>query len=235
MIQITETAARRLFPNTPSEVFYSPLLLQDPNFTDAERRELRATLATPEDATVIVQVSRLEPWKGHLLHLEALSRLRHLPGWICWQIGGAQRPHEAKYFAEIKAAAAQLGIADRVRFLGQRNDVPKLLKAADIFCQPNRATEGFSISFMEAFDARLPIITTAIGGAPEIIDETRGALIPPDDVPALIAALRCLIQDSALRERLGESGHRRLRQLCDPNTQMNKLHTIFAGVISEAA
>jgi glycosyltransferase involved in cell wall biosynthesis len=228
----TQETSRRIFPHTPSEVFYSPLRLQDTNFTEAGRKELRATLGTPVDATVIVQVSRLEAWKGHLLHLEALSALRDLPNWVCWQVGGAQRPSEAKYFAEIKNATERLGIAERVRFLGQRSDVAAILSAADIFCQPNLASEGFSISFMEAFNARLPIITTAIGGALEIVDETRGALVPLDDKPALIHALRGLIQDSSLRGRLGESGQRRLRQLCDPKTQMKKLHSIFTDLLS---
>jgi glycosyltransferase involved in cell wall biosynthesis len=228
----TQETARRIFPHTPSQVFYSPMRLQETNFTDTERKELRATLGTPADATVIVQVSRLEPWKGHLLHLEALSALRDLPNWICWQVGGAQRPLEAKYFAEIKNATERLGIAERVRFLGQRSDVPAILSAADIFCQPNLGSEGFSISFMEAFNARLPIITTAIGGALEIVDQTRGALVPLDDKPALIDALRRLIKDSTLRGRLGESGQSRLRELCDPKTQLQKLHSIFVDLVS---
>ena len=231
----TQETARRLFPNTPNEVFYSPLLLRDASFTDAERTELRAALATPEDATVIVQVSRLEPWKGHLLHLEALSRLRDLPGWICWQVGGAQRPHEAKYFAEIKDAAGRLGIANRVRFLGQRNDVPELLAAANIFCQPNTATEGFSIAFMEAFRARLPIVTTALGGTSEMVDDSCGVLVQPGDVAAIAAALRHLIQDRSLRVRLGETGLQLVNELCDPAKQMVRLHSIFTEVVNDFA
>jgi glycosyltransferase involved in cell wall biosynthesis len=230
----TAETAGNVFPRVRSEVFHSPLLLPEVNYTKRDRAQVRAELTTPEDATVIIQVSRLEPWKGHLLHFEALSRLREVPGWICWQVGGVQRPQEAIYLEELKSAAQRLGISDRVRFLGQRADVPRLLAAADIFCQPNTATEGFSISFMEAFLAGLPIVTTALGGALEIVDDSCGAPVPAGDMSALTAALRRLIHDPALRLRLGATGRQRVWELCEPAMQMKKLHKIFADVVSES-
>jgi glycosyltransferase involved in cell wall biosynthesis len=108
-----------------------------------------------------------------------------------------------------------------------------LLAAADLFCQPSRETEGFSISFMEAFLAHLPIITTSIGGALEIVQDSSGILIPVDDVTALTVAIRRLLQDAALRVRFGENGYRRVWELCDPTRQMNTLGEIFAKVVSD--
>ena len=96
-------------------------------------------------------------------------------------VGGAQRPEEQEYMREIQEKAIQLGIGERVRFLGQRSDVPSLLAAADIFSQPNLGAEPFGIVFIEALAAGLPVVTTAMGGPQEIIDESCGFVAPPGD------------------------------------------------------
>lgn len=228
----TAETADRLYPQAPKEVFYSPLPFIESNYANSEYAEIRAGLGIPLDATVIIQVSRMEAWKGHQLHLEALARLRHVPGWVCLQVGGAERPEEAVYFNELKRSAIRLGIVDRVKFLGRRPDVPRLLRAADIFCQPNRSTEGFSIVFMEAFLAGLPVVTTPIGGAVEIIDESCGVLVPLDDPDTLSLTLKHLVENPALCASLGTNGQARVRKMCDPARQMMKLGQIFSRVIS---
>jgi glycosyltransferase involved in cell wall biosynthesis len=153
-----------------------------------------------------------------------------LEGWMCWQVGGTQRPSEIKYLDGLKRKAEQLGIAERVRFLDERSDVPKLLAAADIHCQPNTSPEPFGLSFVEALAARLPVVTTNIGGALEIVDETCGILVSPGDLNSLAEALRRLIKDDALRGKLGGAGPARARELCDVDAQMQRLHQCFSVV-----
>jgi len=216
-----------LYRGVRARVIYCPVA-DSPLPSSAERRlAVRAELETPPDAAVIIQVSRLERWKGHRLHLDALGRLRDLPGWVCWLVGGAQRAHEERYLEELKMTAAQMKIADRVRFLGQRSDVPRLLAAADIHCQPNTGPEPFGIAFIEGLLAGLPVVTTAIGGAREIVDDTCGILVPPHDPSALAATLRRLIRDASLRTRLGAAGPGRARSLCDPQRQMASLRDLL--------
>jgi glycosyltransferase involved in cell wall biosynthesis len=223
-----------IYPRMRCEVVYCPVALPDRVFSETDKRMLRAELQTPEDATVIIQVSRMEAWKGHDLHLEALGRLKDSPGWVCWQVGGAERPDEIRYLAKLKQATARLGIRERVRFLGERADVSRLLAAADIYCQPNTGPEPFGIAFVEALHARLPVITTAIGGACEIVDESCGMLLaPPGDSRALAASLRRLIEDRALRVRLGAAGPQRARQLCDPTEQMSRFGEALASAIQK--
>jgi glycosyltransferase involved in cell wall biosynthesis len=142
-------------------------------------------------------------------------------------VGGPQRAKEEDYFRRLQETARELGIADRVRFLGQRSDVPELLAAADIFCQPNQGPEPFGLVFIEALHAGRPIVTTALGGPVEIVDESCGLLAEPDNPAALSAALRRLIQAPELRERLGRSGPRRASKLCDPATQLKELHRLL--------
>ena len=229
--EFTGATARNLYPQIRSEVVYCPVA-PSPTYSKADRAITRTELQTAQAAVVIIQASRMEEWKGHALHLEALSKLKDVPGWVCWQVGGAQRPAELQYLDRLKKKAEQLGIADRVRFLGQRSDVEKLLAAADIYCQPNTDGEPFGIAFIEALYAGLPVVTTEIGGACEIIDESCGVLVKPRDKDALAQSLRGLIRDQVGRVRLGTAGPARARKLCDVKTQVERLHECFAEVVS---
>jgi glycosyltransferase involved in cell wall biosynthesis len=218
----------KLYRGVEREVLYCPVAAPEVKLTADERRAVRAELRTPDDAVVIVQVSRLEAWKGHLLHIAALSQLREVPNWVCWMIGGAQRPAEFEYLNHLKEAASQNGIAERIKFLGQRPDVPRLLAAADIHCQPNTGPEPFGITFVEALYAGLPVVTTAMGGACEIVDEGCGRLVGPDDATALGNALRGLITSPTERASLAQGGDVRAHNLCDPARQVQGLSRILS-------
>src|SRR5207245_4312560 len=156
----------------------------------------------------------MEAWKGHRFLLETLGKLPAVPQWICWIVGGAQRAEEVVYERNLRATAAEMGFSERVRFLGQRTDVAQLLAAADIYCQPNLAAEPFGIVFIEAMQAGLPVVTTAAGGPLEIIDDSCGLLVAPNDGCSLAAGLTRLIKDGVERRRLGAAGVRRAARLC---------------------
>jgi glycosyltransferase involved in cell wall biosynthesis len=154
-------------------------------------------------------------------------------GWLLWVAGGAQRPHEAQYLKELEALATQLGIRARVRFLGQRSDVPRLLRAADIHCQPNLSPEPFGIAFVEALQAGLPVVSTAMGGALEIVDGSCGMLVPPDPKP-LSEALRWMVEEPEDRRRLGAAGPTRAAALCDPGVFLRGLEEDLQGLVARA-
>jgi glycosyltransferase involved in cell wall biosynthesis len=233
--RFTATVFERQHPGVPVRWVYHPVLDVARAVAPGDRRRVRAGLDTPAGDTVVIQVSRLEPLKGQDVCLDALGRLRDLPGWTCWQIGGPQRAQEARYADRLRASARRLGVEDRVRFAGERDDVPELLGAADIYCQPNTAPEGFGVTFVEALWAGLPVVTTAIGGATEIVDDTCGVLVPPRDAEALAAALRRLIEDGGLRARLGRQARLRPAELCDPATQIGRIHDLLLSVARSSA
>jgi glycosyltransferase involved in cell wall biosynthesis len=166
--------------------------------------------------------------------LQALGRLGDRRGWTCWIVGGPQRPAEAAYLGELQALARDLGIEARVRFLGQRADVGVLLQAADVYCQPNTAPEGFGLTFIEAMRAGLPVVTSGIGGACEVVDGHCGVLTAPGDVPALAGGLRRLLDDAEFRMELGDEARRRSSLLCHPARQMARLQSVLASVPGEA-
>jgi len=224
--------ACNIYPEAKVSVLHYPVAASTVSYGSYEKAILRQELDTACDATVIVQASRLEEGKGQNIHLEALGKLRTIKGWTCWQVGGPQRPREVKYFQKLKRTAERLGIADRVNFLGQRSDVPRLLAAANVYCQPNTALEGLPVTFAEALHAGLPVVTSKICGFEEIIDDSCGVLLPPGDVDAVAAALARLIQNRPFRKRLGLAAAARANEISNPGAQMDNLYSILVEATS---
>jgi glycosyltransferase involved in cell wall biosynthesis len=214
----------------PIELVYCPVSLPDHAALLTQRNLIRRTHGTAVDDVVIVHASRLDPIKGHRVLLAALARLREMIGWTCWIVGGPTRDSEADYLRALQAFALEQGITDRVRFLGERTDVAAIFRAANVFCQPNTSPEAFGLSLVEALHAGLPVVTTGIGGACEIVDSSCGMLLPPADPQALSGALRTLIVDRDLRARLGAAARRRPGALCDAPRQMRRIHDVLSSV-----
>jgi len=226
--EYTRASASRFYPAAPTHVVHPPVDLEQPAMTREERMAVRARCETPEDATVMVQASRMEAWKGHAVTLEAVSRLRIRENWCWWIVGGAQRPAEAAYQTSLRETAERLGVANRVRFLGDRSDVGRLLAAADLHCQVNIRPEPFGIAYVEALAAGLPVIAADAGGASEIVDAACGVLVPAGNVDALAAPLEQLIVDRQLRARLAAAGPGRARALCEPRQQLTRFAEALA-------
>lgn len=231
-----QTVVPKLYSDSPTQSFCIPVQDLSVFHLSTIRHAIRVELNTPQVAVVIILAARLERLKGQTLLLSALAQLRDQPDWSCWIAGGAQRPHEADYLRELQAQAQELGIEDRVQFLGQRADITQLLAAADIHCQPNTGPESFGIAFIEALYAGLPVVTTAMGGGMEIVDSSCGRLVTPDDANALAEVLYSLIINPDKRATLGAGGPLRARQFCDPAKQLTQLYDLLSHlVIQEAA
>lgn len=212
----------KLYPNARSTVIYNPV--EEPQTGRATRLEVREQANTPPDAFVILLAGRMEALKGHAVLLSAVAGLNVTATVYCWFAGGAQQPSEQRYQQSLESQAAGLGISDSVRFLGDRKDIANVYAAADLYCQPNTHPEGFGVTFVEALYTGLPVVTTAIGGALEIIDESCGVLIDPDDVSQLVVSLESLIEDPDRLAALASAAPIRARQLCDPNAQLARIY-----------
>jgi len=228
--QFTAKTWSGVYPNVGAKVVLPPVECTRPA-SGFDRRVLRQQLGTSEDAVVIIQLSRMEEWKGQTVLLRALSLLRDDPRWVCWVVGGAQRPSEQRYLSILEGLAEHFELANRVRFLGHRRDSPELLAAADIHCQPNVGPEPFGITFVEALFSGLPVVTSGFGGAVEIVNDECGILLPPNDPERLASALRSLIGDRRRREALGAAGPMRAATLCDPVTRIKELNQFLAAAV----
>ncbi len=208
----TATTACLLQPGVPHRVIYCPVGVTKRAETGAE---IRSELGARKDAVVILSASRMEPWKGHLALVRALASLNG--PWTLWIAGGAQRAHERGHAAALVDEVRRLDLESRVTFLGERRDVDRLLAGADLLAQANSEPEPFGIIFAEALRAGVPVVTTNMGGAPEIVDDSCGRLVAPQDPSALVNALHSLVSDRALRESLGTAGPGQVAAVCDPS------------------
>ena len=221
-------------PEVPRDVVYPPVHAARDVSAD-ERRQVREDAGASEKTTVILLAARLEAWKGHAVLIEAAMRLR---GDIAvWIAGGPQRPSEAAYYDRLLSMAADPSCAARVRFLGERTDVGRLMASADIYCQPNTRPEPFGVVLVEALAARLPVVTTAMGGAAEIVDQRCGILFTEPTVANVAQALKRLVDDRGLRATLGAAGPSYARRVSEPSTRLRQLCAVVraACVRSSAA
>ncbi len=164
------------------------------------RQVMRQELGLDESLPVLAIVSRLDHWgKGHRELFQALAELQAEGPVHCLVIGGGRRQ------PEMAALVQELGLATRVSFLGQRQDVPDLLGAVDIFVLPSHS-EGISRSLLEAMAVGLPVVVSTAGGSPEVVEHERtGLLVPVRDRAALAQALRRLLADPAWAKQLGQA------------------------------
>ena len=228
----TLKSVQEQYPGVRTEVIYCPVRkppLLDPR---AVRKRVRENLKISESAVVLFQASRMEKSKGHSLVLEALSELKDSPEWVALFAGGAQRGHEKTYFDQMVRYSHQLGLGERVQFLGQRSDVSELLLASDVFIQPNLMPETFGISFIEAMYAGLPTVGVAGGGVDEIVTEEAGILISKPQSELLVPVLKELIGSSEKRAVLGQNGKIRADQLSNPIQQLLKTRDFLKVCLS---
>lgn len=200
--------------------------------TPRERSALRELLGAGPDDCVLLMASRMESWKGHARMLRAVASLPPSAAWRLWIAGGVQRPSEAEYRATLERLASAQGIAARVSFLGERSDIPEVMQAADVLCQPNTRPEPFGVVFAEALLAGVPVLTTAMGGAVEIVGDSCGRLVRPDDDRALVNAIRELCEDRALRKRLGAAGPAYARQRCSPDVVLRQIENALTACLA---
>lgn len=147
--------------------------------------ELRRELNLPQGSLVGV-FSRLAEWKGQHIVLQALAKT---PGVNCIIAGSALFGEEA-YEQRLRQMTNDLGISDRVHFLGQRSDVPRLMRAVDAVIHPSIDPEPFGRTLVEAMLAEVPVIATDAGAASDILESGEaGTLVPPADSEALAQAI----------------------------------------------
>ncbi len=169
----------------------------------ADRAEIRRELDLPSEAVVIGCVGLLWQAKGQEYLIRALRDIRSGERPVVLLLVGSGSDEQA-----LRACAKETGVSERVRFLGWRSDVPRLLQALDLYVQPS-LSEGFGLAVVEAAAAGLPIVASRVGGIPEIIThEYSGLLAPPGSPPALAAAIQELMDDPERGRWLGQNARR---------------------------
>lgn len=132
----------------------------------------------------------------------------------------------------LEAEARAAGIADRMRFLGWRDDVPRLMAGLDVLLMPS-LWEGFGLVILEAMNQRLPVIASRVSAIPEIVvDGETGLLVPARDVDALAGALALLLHDNALRRHMGLLAEDRLETHFSADTMVSRTIDLYNDLLA---
>ncbi|HXG40342.1 MAG TPA: glycosyltransferase [Candidatus Limnocylindrales bacterium] len=183
---------------------------------------LREEYGMPPDAKIVGVVARLEPEKGHPTLLEAWPLvLAAVPEAYLLVVGEGSR-REA-----LERRAADLAILDRVVFTGRRDDVPAVTAALDVAVLPSyREAQGLSI--LEAMALARPVVASAVGGIPEMIEDgVTGLLVPPHDPPALARAIVRLLTDHPYADVLARAGHDLVHERFCVELMVRAIETIY--------
>ena len=165
--------------------------------------KVRTRLGVPPDHTLVLAVANLRPQKGYATLLAAARQLV-VAGVPVTFLAAGHGPLEG----ELVRERDRLGLGERFRFLGQRDDVPALLAASDIFVLSSD-WECMPVAVMEAFVLGTPVVATSVGELPHLIDHGHnGLLVPPGQPTELAEALHRLVRDAGLRRRLASAAAR---------------------------
>ncbi|HUQ25995.1 MAG TPA: glycosyltransferase family 4 protein [Burkholderiales bacterium] len=194
-----------------------PTGIDTQRFRPGEKMAARKTLGLPLDKTLVGIVATMRSWKGHRFLLEALPQEAGLV-----MVGdGPQRPM-------LEAQVAGLGLKYKVLFAGNQHDVVPWMQSLDVFALPSYANEGVPQALIQAMLVGLPCVTTNIGSMAELAMHERTALVvAPQDVPALAAALRVLLDNAPLRKNLGEAARRHCVERFGYDTMLDRMESIY--------
>lgn len=181
---------------------------------------------------VVGVFGRLARWKGQHVLLEALAGLPGVHGVI---VGDALFEGDKAYARHLRDLAERMGLTRRVHFLGQRDDVPHVLRMCDVVAHTSVAPEPFGRVIVESMLAGRPVVATRAGGALEIIEDRRtGLLTSPGDAPALAGAIRQLLQDPVQARALAERGQAAARERFSLEAMLAGIERQVAAVVGTA-
>ncbi len=201
-------------------------------FTGDELATVRAELDAPKHAELVVMAAMLRPEKAQDVLIRAIAELAPShPHLQLLLLGGGtpQRPRGTQN--ELEALAASLGITERIRFLGHREDVARIVAAADVAVLSSRG-ENLPLAILEYMEAATPIVTTDVGGVRELVtDGVHALVVPPDDPGALAQAINNVLTDrQAAQERAARARARR-RERFDWDTIGSQVRALYEELL----
>ncbi|MEJ5384107.1 MAG: glycosyltransferase [Fimbriimonadales bacterium] len=196
---------------------------------DADRRlQWRRAHGLEPHAIVLTHVGRFAPPKNHALLIEAFARVQSpsAPLYLLL-VGGGELQEKAR--EQVDA----LGLQARVRFLGVRADVADILNASDAFVLSSRV-EGNPLSVMEAMAAGLPVVSTAVGGVPELVQHGEtGLLVPSEDRDALAGALQTMVDSPARRQTMGAAARQHAMEHFDIRLTVRGYEQLYTHLLEK--
>ena len=198
----------------------------EPFLEPVDRAQVRSRLGLPPDRPVVAIVARLVPVKNVSLFLRAMASV---PSAVALIVG------DGELRTRLEAEAAELGIAGRCRFLGWQSDVHAIYAAADLVTLTSN-NEGSPVSIIEAMAAGRPIVSTAVGGVPDVVrDGVDGVLVRSGDTDGLASAINSLLADPLQRDDLGAAARSSVRRRYDASRLISDVTALYEDLVRSAA
>lgn len=195
-------------------------------FVPGSAVDARRRLGLPEQPTLGI-VATLRDWKGHEYLFEAIVLARQ--AWAGWNIVVVG---DGPYRAKLDARLGPLALAERVRFVGQQDDVVPWLQALDLFVLPSYGDEGVPQAIMQAMACGVAVVSTPVGAIREAVEhDVTGLLVAPRSAEALAAALARLRDDSALRARFAVAARARAERDFGIDRMLDGMEAVFRRVL----
>jgi glycosyltransferase involved in cell wall biosynthesis len=192
------------------------------------RSTVRAALGIAENAFLILMVAVIRSVKRHEVAIRAFQRFQATVPDAVLVLAG-----EGPLAAVMQQLCEELCVADSVRFLGHRDDIPDLMQAADMLLLTSRS-EGVPQAVTQGLGMGLPVLATAVGGVPElVIDGETGLLAPAEDIKALATGMAHLHDDVALRARLGAAGHTHALAHYSIEAMLDATEKLYADILAD--
>lgn len=195
-------------------------------FSPEARSAVRISLGLDDSVFTIGTVGRLDPVKDHTSLLQAFLPIARSAQRVCLIIAGDGPMRRA-----IESLSSELAISEKIRLLGERHDIPQVLKACDIFTLTSIA-EGISNTILEAMASALPVVATRVGGNPELVDDgVSGYLVSARDVSALTAAYESYFYNPKLRDQHGRNARLRAEQKFSLERMASQYAQLYHGLM----
>jgi glycosyltransferase involved in cell wall biosynthesis len=206
---------------SPARVTSIPTGIDLDHFVAGDRAAVRAALELPEATPLIGIVATLRSWKGHRYLVEAMTLTNHRDAQLVIVGDGPQS--EA-----IRTQVAAQGLANRVRLVGNQDDVVPWLQALDLFALPSYANEGVPQALVQAMAVGVPCVTTDAGGIGEIaINDATALVVAKQNAVALAAGIDRLLSDTALASRLVWSARDRVHNRFGIRAMLDGMEGVF--------
>jgi glycosyltransferase involved in cell wall biosynthesis len=225
--RVKEVLVQDGVPAARVTVIHSGIVLETP--PPPAGPDLRARAGTPAGTPLILTIASTEAYKDHPTLIDAAGLLFDDRPDTWWGVLGT-----GGLFAETVARVERQGITGRLRYLGFVEGARGFLSQADVFVLTSR-TEGLGTSVLDAMAAGVPVVATAAGGIPEMIEHERtGLLVPPGDPVALARAIERVLDDPALARRLADAARVRVRDFALERT-IERTEELYRRLLGSAA
>jgi len=237
IVTCAEFLVRHVERALPAETWKSSRIYAVPNSVDmsrfhpGDRVAEKKRLGAPLDRPLVLMAANLALHKGQVTAIKTMAELRASGDDAVLWLAGVERGGGRDFTARLEELVRQLDLQEWVTFLGQRSDMPAILRAADAFVLPS-TNEGLPLTVLEAQASSVPVLAAPTAGIPEVVvhGET-GFLIPADDPVGYARYLRQLFRQPALAQQLNAAAAQRLRSKHTSEAMLRRLREIYAEVL----